>query len=369
MKQIFFYFLLLQFILAACNQPENKIAAGADTVSCHTNMPSRLATASDTSLSNIKSSDSVSHSGMKFIAAGEFMMGAGDNEGRPDEYPRHRVKLDGFWIDEQEVTNAAFAQFVNATGYVTVAERKPDWEELKKQLPPGTPKPADDVLVPASLVFTPPAQPVPLNNASLWWQWVKGASWQHPSGPNSSIKGKENFPVVQIAWEDAAAYAKWAGKSLPTEAEWEYAARGGAANNKYPWGNEEPETNKAKANTWQGSFPNHDKAWDGYAGLAPVKSFKPNDYGLYDMAGNVWEWVADWYQPEYYSGLQQVSVNPQGPAQSFDPDESTVPKRVTRGGSFMCNPSYCKGYRVSSRMKASPDTGLENTGFRCVSSK
>lgn len=371
-KEIVFYLLLILFASNGCKQKESATAAAAtdDTVSCHTNMPSRIAMANDTSLANIQSSDSVSHEGMKFIPSGEFMMGAADDEGREDEYPRHKVKLDGFWMDEHEVTNAEFARFVKATGYVTVAERKPDWEELKKQLPPGTPRPADDVLVPASLVFTPPSHAVPLNNAALWWQWTKGANWQHPTGPNSSIQGKENFPVIHIAWEDAAAYAKWAGKRLPTEAEWEYAARGSLADNKYPWGNEDPEANKAKANTWQGNFPNQDKGWDGYSGLAPVKSFQPNKYGLYDMAGNVWEWVADWYKPDYYSSVANtVSVNPSGPRESFDPDEPSIPKRVTRGGSFMCNRSYCKGYRVSSRMKSSPDTGLENTGFRCVSSK
>ncbi|HEX7905412.1 MAG TPA: formylglycine-generating enzyme family protein [Chitinophagaceae bacterium] len=367
----YFFSSLLLLAVNGCKQNEKMGAANKeDTISCHSHMPSRLTATGDSSLSAIQSSDTPSHKGMLLIPAGEFMMGAADDEGRKDEYPQHRVRLNTFWIDVHEVTNAAFSRFVEATGYITIAERKPDWEELKKQLPPGTAKPPDDVLVPSSLVFSPPSHPVPLNNASLWWQWKKGANWRQPAGPGSSITGKDNYPVIHIAWEDAAAYAKWAGKRLPTEAEWEYAARGGLQNNKYPWGNEDVENGKAKANTWQGSFPDHDKGWDGYNGLAPVQSFKPNTYGLYDMAGNVWEWVADWYRADYYGTLEkETSINPQGPEQSFDAEEPTIPKRVTRGGSFMCNASYCKGYRVSSRMKSSPDTGLENTGFRCVSSK
>ncbi len=306
---------------------------------------------------------------MVWIAGGSFKMGATDTEGRRDEYPAHEVKLDGFWMDATEVTNAQFAAFVNATGYKTIAERKPDWEEIKKQLPPGTPKPPEEVLVAASLTFRKTDQPVPLNDASQWWDWTPGASWKHPQGPQSTIKGKENQPVTQVAWEDAAAYAQWAGKRLPTEAEWEYAARGGLKNQPYTWGSEDIEAGKPKANTWQGSFPDVDKQWDGFSGAAPVKSFAPNAYGLYDMAGNVWEWVADWYAEDYYQTLAgKVVENPRGPAKSFDPQEPTVPKRVTRGGSFMCNASYCKGYRVTSKMKSSPDTGLENTGFRCVSS-
>ena len=305
-----------------------------------------------------------------WIEGGTFAMGATDQEGRPDEYPQHQVKVDGFWMDATEVTNAQFAEFVKATGYVTTAERAPDWEELKKQLPPGTPKPHDSLLVAASLVFTPPVQQISLHNPGQWWSWKKGANWQQPQGPGSSIKGKENYPVVQVSWDDAAAYAKWAGKRLPTEAEWEFAARGGAENQLYPWGNEDVESGKPKANTWQGTFPNKNTGWDKYNGLAPVKRFAPNKYGLYDMAGNVWEWCSDWYAADYYSTVAgRVSDNPSGPARSIDPQEPSVPKRVIRGGSFMCHSSYCKGYRVTSRMKSSADTGLENTGFRCVSSK
>lgn len=311
----------------------------------------------------------VSHKGMVHIAGGTFMMGATDNEGRPDEYPAHKVEVNSFWMDQHEVTNAQFRQFVKATGYVTIAERKPDWEEMKKQLPPGTPKPPDSVLVPGALVFSPPDHAVPLNNPARWWKWVPGANWRHPKGPGSSIKGKDNYPVVQVSWDDAKAFARWAGKRLPTEAEWEYAARGGLTEKKYPWGNENPESGKPKANTWQGNFPNINTKWDYFTELAPVKSFAPNGYQLYDMAGNVWEWCSDRYNANYYKTLaKKLTVNPQGPEKSYDP-MSSMPMRVIRGGSFMCNKSYCKGYRVTSRMMSSADSGLENLGFRCVSTQ
>jgi formylglycine-generating enzyme required for sulfatase activity len=356
------------FIFISCNNStKEKIAENKDTLSCHNNMPSRFAVATNDSAS-IKEGK-VSHNNMVWIHGGEFMMGSSDNEGREDEYPAHSVTVSGFWMDTHEVTNAQFKKFVDAIGYITTAEKAPDWEELKKQLPEGTPKPADSLLVAASLVFTPPDHPVPLNNAGAWWSWKKGANWKHPEGPQSSIEGKDNYPVVQVSWDDAQAYAKWAGKRLPTEAEWEFAARGGLKNKSYSWGNEPVDKGKPKANTWQGNFPNENTDWDGYRTLAPVKSFAPNDYKLYDMAGNVWEWCSDWYAPDYYSSLAgKTTADPQGPAQSYDPMEPTIPKRVTRGGSFMCNASYCKGYRVSSRMKTSPDSGLENVGFRCVSS-
>lgn len=318
---------------------------------------------------NIPTKDSISHEGMVFIEGNTFLMGATDDEGRPDEYPAHKVKVNDFWIDKHEVTNAQFRKFVEATGYVTVAERKPDWNEMKKQLPPGTPKPPDSVLVPGALVFSPPNHAVPLNNPSRWWSWVPGASWRHPTGPESNIKGKDNYPVIQVAWEDAIAYAKWAGKRLPTEAEWEYAARGGLKNKTYPWGNEKPEEGQPKANTWQGSFPNQNTDWDQYNGIAPVKSFTPNGYGLYDMAGNVWEWTSNWYDAKYYKQLaDKTTTNPQGPAINQISNHPRMSMKAIRGGSFMCNKSYCKGYRVTSRMMSSPDSGLQNLGFRCVSS-
>lgn len=333
-------------------------------ISCESNLPSRFAVSADTA-SFVRGESSLE--GMVKIPAGEYMMGAADNEGRPDEYPQHTVKVNGFWMDATEVTNAQFEKFVKATGYITTAEKKPDWEEIKKQLPDGTPKPDDSLLVASSLVFTATDHPIALNDVSQWWAWVKGADWKHPQGPSSTIKGKENYPVVHISWDDAQAYCKWSGKRLPTEAEWEWAARGGLKNNKYPWGNEDIETGKVKANTWQGSFPDKNTVWDKYYNAAAVKSFAPNNYGLYDMAGNVWEWCGDWYSQTYYQQVKnQLSENPKGPSASYDPMEPGVPKRVIRGGSFLCNASYCKGYRVTSRMKTSPDTGLEHTGFRCV---
>ncbi|WP_255431040.1 formylglycine-generating enzyme family protein [Pedobacter sp. N36a] len=383
MKKEFLY-LFLASAMVACNQKsEDKSAAGSsadttvntgmsgsnlsDSACCNSNLPKRYGavTGIETLAKNEKNGLN-SHAGMKYIPAGSFRMGASDKEGRRDEYPAHEVKMDGFWIDETEVTNAQFAAFVKATGYVTQAEQKPDWEEIKKQLPPGTPKPSEDQLQPASLTFSPPKGRVDINDVSQWWSWTPGASWKHPQGPKSDIKGKENYPVTQVSWFDANAYAKWAGKRLPTEAEWEYAGRGGLKDKKYPWGDEDLTTGKVKANTWQGEFPYSDKKTDGYGNVAPVKSFAANGYGLYDMAGNVWEWTADWYREDYYQQQKGVTVNPQGPKDSYDAAEPGIPKKIIRGGSFMCHSSYCKGYRVTSKMKSSMDTGLENTGFRCV---
>jgi sulfatase modifying factor 1 len=308
--------------------------------------------------------------GMVWIQGGDFTMGTDtDSQARPDESPAHKVHVDGFWMDVTEVTNAQFVAFVKATGFITEAEKKPDWNELKKQLPPDTPKPPDSFFVAGSLVFNPPNHPVPLNNVGQWWSWVPGADWKHPLGPGSSIEGRENYPVIHVSWDDAVAYCKWAGKRLPSEAEWEFAARGGYSDKKYPWGDD---THYSKhANTWDGHFPDVNSKEDGYELLAPVKSFAPNGYGLYDMAGNVWEWCSDWYRSDYYQQLakQKVSANPPGPADSFDPEEPTVPKRVNRGGSFLCNDSYCSSYRVTARMKTSPDTGLEHCGFRGVMSQ
>ena len=375
--QSFFLFIII-FAIVSCgtdkSQSEEKgeIVMDDELASCHDNMPDRFGNLANTGSEEdrVESSKEVSHEGMIWIEGGTYTRGAADGRGRKDELPAHRVKLDGFWIDETEVTNAAFAAFVAATGYVTIAEKRPDWEEIKKQLPPGTPKPPEDVLVASSLTFNPPAQRVSLQNASQWWAWTEGANWKHPQGPESSISGIENLPVVHIAWDDAVEYAKWAGKRLPTEAEWEYAARGGVDGKSFPWGDKPVETDGFLANIWQGEFPVNDIGKDGFLGLAPVKSFDPNPYGLYDMAGNVWEWTADWYHENYYASIQEeVIVNPKGAATSYDPQEPTVPKRIVKGGSFLCNVSYCEGYRVSAKMKSSPDTGLEHTGFRCVSSR
>ena len=347
------------FLFSSCNQ-------GAKTVSIENKSAGNSSVYK--TLDQIAFNGDTSNTGMVSIQGGEFMMGADNDQADKDEYPKHKVILDPFWIDQHEVTNDQFAKFIESTGYVTTAERKPDWEELKKQLPPGTPKPDESLLVAASLVFTPQKQEVDLNDYSQWWAWVPGANWKHPEGPGSTIDGKGNYPVIHVSWDDAMAYCKWAGKRLPTEAEWEYASRGGLSNKIYPWGDEHINKGKAKANTWEGSFPYKNTAYDTFTGLAPVKSFAPNGYGLYDMAGNVWEWCQDKYRNDYYQSINSPNgvKNPQGPADSFDPDEPFTPKRVSRGGSFMCNESYCSGYRVARRMKSSPDSGMSNLGFRCA---
>jgi len=355
-------------LLSSCQAPEVQSAVSTDsTVHSCMRTPSRFAS-NDSSLQQVEASGDTSYSGMVHIPGGLFEMGGDNNQASPDEYPKHRVQVSPFYMDETEVTNAQFNKFVDATGYITTAERKPDWEELKKTLPPGTPKPPDSVLVAASLVFKQTTGAVDLNDYSQWWSWVPGADWRHPQGPGSSIKGKENFPVVHVSWDDAVAYCKWAGKRLPTEAEWEFAARGGLLNKIYPWGDEHINTGNANANSWEGKFPYLNEKKDGFITLAPVKMYAANGYGLYDVAGNVWEWCSDWYQTDYYKTLSsnQETVNPQGPSKSYDADDPYTPKKSLRGGSFLCNDSYCSGYRVARRMKSSPDTGLEHTGFRCV---
>jgi formylglycine-generating enzyme required for sulfatase activity len=283
------------------------------------------------------------------------------------------VWVRGYWIDRTEVTNAQFAEFVKATGYRTVAERPVDWEELKKQVPPGTPKPDDAMLQPGSLVFTPPAAAVDTRDVGGWWTWTIGANWRQPTGPGSDLKGLDDRPVVHVAFEDAVAYAKWAGKRLPTEAEWERAARGGLEGKMNGWGDEPVDA--TRCNIWQGHFPDRNTKEDGFAGVAPVGSYPPNGYGLFDMAGNVWEWCSDLYRPDTYA-TQMLAVggggttveNPKGPEKSFDPRNPHAPEsRVHRGGSFLCNDSYCASYRPSARMATPPDTGMSHLGFRCVS--
>jgi len=374
MKLISIYASIAMLMLLACNQQQpyqGKYASVEDSLlHCSSNLPSRFGSAAgtDTTMVNVQP-DSVSHEGMVWIPGGTYLMGAHDQDGREDEYPQHQVKVSGFWMDVTEVTNAQFKQFVEATGYVTTAEIAPDWNELSKQLPPGTPKPHDSLLVPASLVFVKQPAGAGLGDPSIWWSWKKGANWRHPQGQGSDLKGKDNHPVVHVSYDDAVAYCRWAGKRLPTEAEWEFAARGGKTT-VYPWGDEPVESGKPKANSWQGTFPSVNTSWDKFPGAAPVKSFAANPFGLYDMAGNVWEWCADWYRDDYYASVtNQLLQDPQGPSTSYDPQEPTVPKKVVRGGSFLCNDSYCKGYRVTSRMKTATDTGLEHTGFRCVSNR
>lgn len=351
------------FAAVACtNNTEKSVSVNEDSLHSCMNVPVRFT--STAAARSIKVGNDTSVAGMVFIPGGSFQMGGDNEQASKDEYPKHTVTVKAFWMDETEVTNAQFKKFIDATGYITTAERKPDWEELKKTLPPGTPKPPDSVMIAASLVFRQSTGVVNLDDYNQWWAWVAGTNWKHPQGPNSSIIGKENYPVVQVSWDDAMAYCKWAGKRLPTEAEWEFAARGGLVNNIYPWGNEPVNAGKPKANSWEGKFPYNNEKRDGYVTSGPVKTFVPNGYGLYDMAGNVWEWCADWYNNEYYKTT--TVENPQGPSKSFDPDDPFTPKKVLRGGSFLCNDSYCSGYRVARRMKSSPDTGLEHTGFRCV---
>jgi formylglycine-generating enzyme required for sulfatase activity len=311
--------------------------------------------------------------GMVWVPAGEFTMGWDGVEARFDEKPAHRVRVDGFWIDATEVTNKQFGAFVKATGYITTAERPVDWEELKKQVPPGTPKPPDEKLQPGSLVFTPPAHAVDLRDFHQWWTWTHGADWRHPDGPQSSIDGKEDHPVVHVSWEDATAYAKWAGQRLPTEAEWERAARFGQDKQRFAWGSELSPGGRYMANIWQGEFPHHNTGGDGYIGIAPVKKFPPTALGIYDLAGNVWEWTSDQFHPAEYArrveALQGETccANPKGPLTSADPRNPYAPdSRVHKGGSFLCHAAYCESYRPSAKMAAPPDTGMSHLGFRCV---
>jgi sulfatase modifying factor 1 len=308
---------------------------------------------------------------MVWIPGGEFSMGAAVPVGQDlnavgmyatyDSRPIHRVYVDGFWMDKTEVTNRQYEKFVKATGYVTVAERKPTPEDF-----PGAPP---ENLVPGSVVFSPPDHPVPLNNHLQWWDYIYGANWRHPLGPGSNLTGKEDYPVVQIAYEDALAYAKWSGKRLPTEAEWEFAARGRLMGKVYPWGDEFMKDGRPMANTFQGHFPYNDTGDDHFPGIAPVAQYPPNGYGLFDVAGNVWEWTSDWYRPDYYATLAasgSVARNPHGPTSSFDPSEPGVPKRVHRGGSFLCTNQYCSRYMVGTRGKGEISTGTNHLGFRCV---
>jgi formylglycine-generating enzyme required for sulfatase activity len=304
---------------------------------------------------------------MVWIPGGEYMMGSDAADASPAERPAHRVRVDGFWMDETDVTNALFRRFVEATGYVTTAEKVPTVDEIRKYAMPGAPVPRQEDLRAGAVVFTPPDHPVDLRDVSQWWKWTPGADWRHPEGPESSIEGRDDHPVVCVSWFDAEAYAKWAGKRLPTEAEWEFAARGGLDGKKYVWGDEPFSDDRPQCNIFQGHFPDKNTVKDGYPRTSPVKAFAPNGYGLYDMSGNVWQWCNDWYLPNAYALMagEKLSINPSGPSSSFDPRQRP-PERTHRGGSFLCCAGYCFNYRPSARMGCTPDTGMSHVGFRCV---
>ena len=313
--------------------------------------------------------------GMMWVPGGEFLMGSDHKLAQRNERPAHKVRLPGFWMDKTHVTNAQFAAFVKATHYVTTAERKPEWETMRVQLPQGTPKPPDSALVPGAMVFVGTEKPVPLNDYSQWWAYIAGADWRHPQGPQSTIEGKDDHPVVQVSYEDVEAYAKWAGKRLPTEAEWEFAARGGLEEATYAWGDEVSPQGKAMANIWEGKqqrFPVVNPRAGGAVGTSPVGTFPANGYGLFDMTGNAWQWVADWYGADYFAeqAKRVRAVDPKGPAQSYDPEDRSAPvdapKRVIRGGSFLCNVDYCLSYRPSARRGSDPYNPMSHLGFRLV---
>jgi formylglycine-generating enzyme required for sulfatase activity len=294
--------------------------------------------------------------GMVWVPGGAFAMGSESPLASAEEGPIHPVEVDGFFIDVHTVTNRRFKEFADATGYITVAEKAPDVHELLKQMPPGTPPPPVETLVPGSLVFTPTRHEVPLSDWSQWWRFVPGANWRQPRGPGSSIEGMEDHPVVHVAWDDAVAYAEWAGTRLPTEAEWEFAARAGDAAASHAWGAAPYDSTHPQAHIYDGAFPTHD------ATTVPVGSFPPNAFGLYDMSGNVWQWTADAFRTDSYriDAARGVVRNPVGP------DTTNWPLRTLRGGSYLCNDSYCRGYRASARSPNARDSGASHIGFRTV---
>jgi formylglycine-generating enzyme required for sulfatase activity len=300
--------------------------------------------------------------GMLYLPGGTFRMGS--DRHYPEEAPVHRVTVDGFWIDRTPVTNRRFEEFVQATGHVTLAETPPDPKDYPGALP--------HMLYAGSLVFLPPQQPVDLRY-SEWWSFLKGANWRHPYGPTSNIHGLDNHPVVHLAFADALAYARWAGKDLPTEAEWEFAARGGLDGAEYAWGNEFMPRGRAMANTWHGVFPHQNLARDGFKRTSPVTAFPPNGYGLYDMIGNVWEWTTDWYGPRHEADAPKACCIPENPrggreAESYDPCQPNIriPRKVIKGGSHLCAPNYCRRYRPAARHVEPIDTSTSHLGFRCI---
>ncbi|PRD44119.1 formylglycine-generating enzyme family protein [Sphingobacterium haloxyli] len=354
MYSVFFLLVALAWCAVSCDsgaKTTENVSTEESVARCHMGaVPSRAVQKTD-SRSYIQGQDDIR---MVLIAGGTFLMGSSNF---PDAQPMHQVKLSSFYMDEHEVTNRQFKTFVDATGYVTVAERPLDPNEF-----PGV---EPNMLVPGSAVFAAPNEVKSLGNYMQWWQYIPGANWKHPEGPDSSIEGKENHPVTQLAYQDAEAYAKWVGKRLPTEAEWEYAAKAGKHKDEtYYWGNEKKEDGKWLTNIYQGDFPSRNTKEDGFETTAPVKSFPPNAYGLYDMEGNVWEWCSDFYRPDYYAYGKKI--NPKGPTDSHDPQEPGLIKRVQRGGSFLCNDQYCERYKAGSRGKGEINSPTNNVGFRCV---
>jgi len=323
--------------------------------------------------SNIKTTPKIEvPKGMVWVESKTFLQGAknSDKYAMAREKPAHMVAVDGFYIDVTEVTNKQFKAFVSATDYVTIAERQIDWEEMKKELPPNTPKPHDSILQPGSLIFNKKVNAVVnMENYGQWWTWETGANWKHPEGSKSSIEGKDNYPVVHIAYEDAIAYCKWANRRLPTEAEWELAAQGTNSNTIFTWGND-PAILDANANTWQGVFPTKNESKDGFEFIAAVKSYPANSIGLYDMAGNVWELTSDLFNVNYYKQLDisKTIINPKGAEKSYSPSNPYQVEYVMKGGSFLCHASYCASFRISAKMGVSIDSGSDHMGFRTVAS-
>jgi len=298
-----------------------------------------------------------------WVPGGKFRMGSESHY--PEEAPTHFVRVDGFWIDRTPVTNRQFRRFVESTGYVTYAEIAPDPKDYPGALP--------EMLHPASLVFTPPGRPVDLRNFHNWWVFKRDANWRQPYGPGSSLEGLDDHPVVHVAYKDIEAYAGWSGKAVPTEAEWEYAARGGLADAEYAWGDTFMPDDQSQANTWQGNFPNENLKLDGYERTSPVEAFPPNGYGLFDMIGNVWEWTQDWYSTQHEDAARKpccAAPNPRGGGEkgSYDPGQPQIriPRKVLKGGSHLCAPNYCRRYRPAARHAQPVDTSTSHVGFRCV---
>lgn len=358
------YSIGILLLISSCKEEAKKVGK-------QVKKPAPLAEKVITPLIVNQPENSTTPEGMVWVAGATFLQGAvaQDKMAMAHEKPAIEVSVDGFFMDITEVTNAQFSKFVKETGYITTSERAIDWEEMKKQWPAGTPKPHDSILQPGSLTFKKTKSTVAnLFDFSQWWKWTIAADWKHPNGPDSTIDGKEEYPVVQVSFEDALAYCEWSGRRLPTEAEWELAARAGNYGTTYLWGDDVSQL-KEQANTWEGEFPVSNTKMDGYELRAPVKSYPANAYGLYDMAGNVWEWTSDWYNTDYYKEETAINTNrknPQGAGMPYTANNPYVKERIIKGGSFLCSASYCASYRVSAKMGSSMDSSLEHTGFRTV---